>query len=43
MSDLVDLYRNIMFNDESCIHFSKERGLLSNLNVCTKINAAGDM
>jgi len=43
MSNLGDLYRNIIFNDESCVKFLKERGLLPNLNVCTKLNATGEV
>lgn len=43
MSNLGDLYRNIIFNDESCVKFLKERGLLPNSNVCTKLNATGEV
>jgi len=43
MSNLGDLYRKIIFNDESCVKFLKERGLLPNSNVCTKLNAVGDV
>lgn len=42
MSNFSNLYRNIIFNDESCVNFLRERGLLPNLNVCTKLNAVGD-
>lgn len=42
MNNLVDLYRNIIFNDETRVKFSKERGLLlPNSNVRTKLNATG--
>jgi len=40
---LGDLFRNIIFNDEPYVKFLKERGLLLNLNVCTKLNAVGDV
>ncbi len=43
MSNLGDLYRNIIFNDESCVKFLKECGLLPNSNVCTKLNATGEV
>lgn len=42
MSNFGDLYRNIIFNDETCVKFLNKRGLLSNVNLCTKLNAAGD-
>lgn len=43
MSNLGDLYRNIIFNDESSVHFLKERGLLSKLSISTKLNDVDDM
>jgi hypothetical protein len=43
MSNLDDLYRNIIFNDESCVKFLKERGSLPNSNVYTKLNTMGEM
>jgi len=43
MSNLGDLYRNIIFNEESCVNFLKEHGLLPNSNVCTKLNAMGEV
>lgn len=43
MSNLGDSYRDVILNDESRVRFLKERGLLSNLNVRTKLSAAGDI
>jgi len=43
MSYLGDLCRNIILNDELCVKFLKEHGLLPNSNVFTKLNAAGDV
>ena len=39
MSTLGELYRKIIFNDETCIQFLKDHELLTNTKLCTKLNS----
>ena len=42
MSTLCELYRKIIFNDETWIQFLKHRDLSPNTKLCTKLNSIGD-
>jgi len=39
---LGELYRKIIFNDETCLQFLKYHELLPNTKLCTKLNSVGE-
>ncbi|CAI6346966.1 unnamed protein product [Macrosiphum euphorbiae] len=39
MEHFIDFYRHVIYNDEFCTNFLKQRGVLPTAKVCQKVNS----
>jgi hypothetical protein len=43
MEHFIDFYRHVIYNDESCTNFLKQRGVLPTAKVCQKVNSNNEV
>lgn len=43
MEHFIDFYRLVIYNDESCTNFLKQRGVLPTAKVCQKVNSNNEV